>query len=218
MTFSWILDNLPMIGELTVSHLFYTLLPTIVGLLISIPLGGVAYRCRRLYGVIVNISSVLYTIPSLALFVLLPRILGTKILDPLNVIVALTVYSIALMVREVADGLASVPREVLDAAEGMGLTSMQRFFQVELPVALPVLFGALRVVVVSNISIVTVAALVGISQLGSLFTIGFSRRTFIPIIAGLVVCLMLALVLDKVIAVVGKAVTPWREGRERKVA
>jgi osmoprotectant transport system permease protein len=106
----------------------------------------------------------------------------------LNVVIALTIYSVALMVREVADGLASVPREVLDAAEGMGLTSMQRFFRVELPVALPVLFGALRVVVVSNISIVTVAALVGISQLGSLFTIGFSRRTFVPIIAGGVPC------------------------------
>jgi osmoprotectant transport system permease protein len=208
---AWILDNLPMIGELTISHLFYTLLPTVIGLVVSIPLGGVAYRYRKLYGVIVNISSVLYTVPSLALFVLLPKILGTRILDPLNVVIALTVYSVALMVREVADGLASVPREVLDAAEGMGLTSMQRFFRVELPVALPVLFGALRVVVVSNISIVTVAALVGISQLGSLFTIGFSRRTFVPIIAGLVVCLVLALVLDRLIAALGKAVTPWRE-------
>jgi osmoprotectant transport system permease protein len=211
MKFAWILDNLPMIGELTISHLFYTLLPTVIGLVVSIPLGGVAYRYRKLYGVIVNISSVLYTVPSLALFVLLPKILGTRILDPLNVVIALTVYSVALMVREVADGLASVPREVLDAAEGMGLTSMQRFFRVELPVALPVLFGALRVVVVSNISIVTVAALVGISQLGSLFTIGFSRRTFVPIIAGLVVCLVLALVLDRLIAALGKAVTPWRE-------
>jgi osmoprotectant transport system permease protein len=211
MKFAWILDNLPMIGELTISHLFYTLLPTVIGLVVSIPLGGVAYRYGKLYGVIVNISSVLYTVPSLALFVLLPKILGTRILDPLNVVIALTVYSVALMVREVADGLASVPREVLDAAEGMGLTSMQRFFRVELPVALPVLFGALRVVVVSNISIVTVAALVGISQLGSLFTIGFSRRTFVPIIAGLVVCLVLALVLDRLIAALGKAVTPWRE-------
>ncbi|MCI1673024.1 MAG: ABC transporter permease [Bifidobacterium tibiigranuli] len=211
MKIAWILDNLPMIGELTISHLFYTLLPTVIGLVVSIPLGGVAYRYRKLYGVIVNISSVLYTVPSLALFVLLPKILGTRILDPLNVVIALTVYSVALMVREVADGLASVPREVLDAAEGMGLTSMQRFFRVELPVALPVLFGALRVVVVSNISIVTVAALVGISQLGSLFTIGFSRRTFVPIIAGLVVCLVLALVLDRLIAALGKAVTPWRE-------
>ncbi|KFJ03808.1 ABC transporter permease [Bifidobacterium subtile] len=211
MKFTWILDNLPMIGELTISHLFYTLLPTVIGLVVSIPLGGVAYRYRRLYGVIVNISSVLYTVPSLALFVLLPKILGTRILDPLNVVIALTVYSVALMVREVADGLASVPHEVLDAAEGMGLTSMQRFFRVELPVALPVLFGALRVVVVSNISIVTVAALVGISQLGSLFTIGFSRRTFVPIVAGLVMCLVLALVLDRLIAALGKAVTPWRE-------
>jgi osmoprotectant transport system permease protein len=211
MKFTWILDNLPMIGELTISHLFYTLLPTVIGLVVSIPLGGVAYRYRRLYGVIVNISSVLYTVPSLALFVLLPKILGTRILDPLNVVIALTVYSVALMVREVADGLASVPHEVLDAAEGMGLTSMQRFFRVELPVALPVLFGALRVVVVSNISIVTVAALVGISQLGSLFTIGFSRRTFVPIVAGLVVCLVLALVLDRLIAALGKAVTPWHE-------
>lgn len=209
MNISWIFNNLDTIAGLTLTHLVYTLVPTVLGLVLSIPLGALAHRVRPLRNVIVNVSSVLYTIPSLALFVLLPRILGTQILDPLNVVVALTIYSIALMVREVVAGLDSVPDEVTQEAIAMGVGGIQRFFQIELPCALPVLFGALRVATVSNISIVTVAALVGIEQLGSLFTIGFSRRMYTPIIAGLVVCLILSLVLDRLILIAGRKATPW---------
>ena len=211
MNYTWVMDNSQMIGGLVFSHLVYTLIPTLIAVAFSIPLGGIAYRHPKARGFIVNISSILYTIPSLALFVLLPRILGTKILDPVNVIVALTIYSSALMIREVTAGLSAVPEPVIQVAQGMGMTSLQRFFKVELPIAMPVLFGALRVVVVSNISIVTVAALVGIPQLGTLFTIGFTRNTFVPIVTGLVICLVLALVLDRLILVCSKLVTPWRE-------
>ncbi len=214
MNYTWVLHNLSTIIGMLGSHLLYTLIPTLLALVISIPLGGVAYRHSKLYAPIVNVSSIFYTVPSLAMFVLLPKILGTRILDPINVIVALTIYSVALMVREVADGLSAVPKDVVQAAKGIGLTNMQLFFKVELPIAMPVLFGALRVVIVSNISIVTVAALIGISQLGTLFTIGFTRHTFVPIVTGLVVCLLLALVLDKLILAIGKIATPWREERK----
>ena len=211
MTIDWVWANAGWIGELTVSHALLTLIPTVLGLVISLPLGWWAYRRRRAYPAIVGIAGLLYTIPSLALFVLLPQILGTKILDPINVIVALTVYTVALLVRVVADGLASVPLETVHAATAMGYRGWQRFSFVELPVAVPVIAGGLRVAVVSNVSIVTVAALLGFPQLGSLFTQGFQLRLFVPIIAGIVLCLVLATVFDLLIVWGNRALTPWRQ-------
>lgn len=211
MKIEWIWSNLGRIGELTGSHIFLTLVPTVLGLIIALPLGWWAYRQRRAYPAIVGTAALLYTIPSLALFVLLPQVLGTKILDPINVIVALTVYTVALLVRVVADGLASVPHETVQAATAMGYRGWQRFLLVELPVAIPVIAGGLRVAVVSNVSIVTVAALLGIPQLGSLFTQGFQLRLFVPIITGIVLCLVLAVVFDLLIVWGNRALTPWRQ-------
>ncbi|WP_102158856.1 ABC transporter permease [Zhihengliuella halotolerans] len=209
MRFDWIANNLDYLVELTGMHLWLTLLPTVIGLLISIPLGYLAFTLRRFYPLIVGGTSLFYTIPSLALFILLPKILGTKVLDPLNVVVALVFYTVALLVRVVADGLASVPPEVVDAARGVGFTRMQILFKIQLPIAVPTILSGLRVVVVSNISIVTMAAVIGITQLGTLFTMGFTRRLFVPILAGLVICLLLALALDRLLVLLGKVLTPW---------
>jgi len=201
--FEWFASNASTVGALTLSHLWLTLLPTAIGLLISLPLGYIANQVPRLNTFIVGGTSLFYTIPSLALFILLPKILGTKVLDPINVVVALTIYTIALLTRVVDDGLSSVPEDAVRSAHGMGFTKAQTFFRVELPIAIPTIISGLRVVVVSNISIVTMAAVIGISQLGSLFTIGFTRRLFPPIIIGLVVCLILALILDRLLFIGG---------------
>ncbi|WP_308467884.1 ABC transporter permease [Rathayibacter soli] len=211
MNIDWVWSNLDEIWGLTLSHIVLTLLPTIIGLLISLPIGWWAYAHGKVYPAITGVAGILYTIPSLALFVLLPQILGTKVLDPLNVVVALTVYTVALMVRVVADGLASVPPETVLAATAMGYRGWQRLLHVELPVALPVIADGLRVVVVSNVSIVTVAALVGVPQLGSLFTQGFILRLFVPIITGVILCLVLAIVFDLLIVWGNRALTPWRQ-------
>ena len=211
MRLDWVIDNAGLIGELTLAHLWLTLLPTLLGLAISIPLGYVAYRNSKLYTWVVGTTSLFYTIPSLALFILLPKVLGTKILDPINIIVALTIYTIALLVRVIADGLASVSSDVVMAADGMGLSKAQAFFRVELPIAVPAILSGLRVVVVSNISIVTMAAVIGITQLGTLFTLGFTRRLFVPIIVGLLVCVVLALILDRCLVLLGRVVTPWSQ-------
>lgn len=211
MNIEWVWANIGRIGHLTISHATLTLIPTLLGLVISIPIGWLAYSRHSLYSAIVGIAGLLYTIPSLALFVLLPQILGTKILDPINVIVALTIYTIALLVRVVADGLSSVPHETVQAATAMGYSRWQRLTLVELPVAVPVIAGGLRVVVVSNVSIVTVAALLGIPQLGSLFTQGFQLRLFAPIITGIVLCLVLATVFDVLIVWLNRLLTPWRQ-------
>lgn len=205
----WFGQNLTLIGQLSVSHLWLTMVPTLMGLVIALPLGYIAHHVPRLNTLIVGGTSLFYTIPSLALFILLPKVMGTKVLDPINVVVALVIYTVALLTRVVDDGLSAVPDDAVRSAEGMGFTRGQSFFRVELPIAVPTIISGLRVVVVANISIVTMAAVIGISQLGSLFTMGFTRRLFPPIIVGLLVCLVLALVLDRLLYLVGSRLTPW---------
>ena len=205
----WFLGHLDQLGELMVNHAILAVIPLVIGLLLAIPLGWLAKRYRVLYTPLIAGTGLLYTIPSLALFILMPLVLGTGILDPVNVVVALTLYTIALLVRTVADGLGSVPDEVVQAATAMVIGSGRRFFTVELPLAVPVIAAGLRVAAVSNVSIVSVAALLGIPQLGSLFTDGFARNFLDPIIVGLLACMVLALVLDLAILAASRAVTPW---------
>lgn len=209
MNFDWVVSNANQIWSLTLTHIWLTLLPTVIGLLIAVPLGYVAHQWRRSYLPIVGGTSLFFTLPSLALFILLPQILGTRILDPINVVVALVIYSVALLTRVVADGLSAVPTESVQAAEGMGFTRAETLFKVQLPIAVPAILSGLRVVVVTNISITTMAAIIGVEQLGTLFTLGFTRNLLVPIITGLVICLLLALVLDRLLVLLGRILTPW---------
>jgi osmoprotectant transport system permease protein len=206
----WILGHLDDIWYLTRQHAWLSVVPTIVGLLISIPLGWLARRYRFLYTPVVVGTGLLYTIPSLALFILMPLFLGTRILDPVNVVIAMTIYTIALLTRTVADGLGSVSESVTASATAMGFGSLRRLFTVELPLAVPVIAAGLRVAAVSNVSIVSVAALIGVPQLGSLFTDGFIRDFIDPIVAGLIACVLLALLFDLVIVATARWLTPWQ--------
>ena len=208
---TWFLGHLSQVGGLLATHTALAVIPLLIGLLLAVPLGWLAHRYRWLRAPLVAGTGLLYTIPSLALFVLMPLVLGTGILDPINVVIALSVYTVALLVRTVADGLASVPDEVVQAATAMGVGPLRRFFTVELPLAVPVIAAGLRVAAVSNVSVVSVAALLGISQLGSLFTDGFARDFVDPIVVGIVACMTLALVLDLVILVVSRVLTPWQQ-------
>lgn len=191
-------------------HARLSAIPLVLGLIISLPLGWLANRYRWSYPPIVSIAGLLYTIPSLALFVLLPGLLKTQILDPNNVIVALTVYTVALLVRVVADGLAEVPGDVNQAAIAMGYRGFGRLLKVELPIAVPVIGAGLRVAAVSNVSLVSVAALIGVPELGKLFTNGFQDFYQTPILLGIVLIVLLALVFDVVIQLLIRALTPWR--------
>lgn len=197
-------------ADLAVNHAYLAGVPLLIGLLISLPLGWLALRRRWLYPPVIVGTGLLYTIPSLALFVLLPGIIGTRILDPLNVLVAMTLYTIALLTRTVADGLGSVPEHVRQAATAMGYGPLRRFFVVELPLAVPVISAGLRVAAVSNVSMVSVAALIGVSQLGMLFTDGFSRSAMGPITVGVIACVLLALLFDLVILGLTRVLTPWQ--------
>jgi osmoprotectant transport system permease protein len=192
------------------NHIWLSALPVLFGLLIALPLGWLAQRFRWLYAPMISLAGLLYTIPSIALFVVLPGLIGTKVLDPINVAVALTIYTVALLVRVVADGLASVPDDVAQAATAMGYKRFQRLVRVELPIAVPVIAAGLRVAAVSNVSLVAVAATIGVPELGQLFTNGFQLSYFPPILDGIVLCVALALVYDTAIVLATRALTPWR--------
>ncbi len=207
---NWIADHLGEIWDLTLRHAYLSAVPLVLGLLLSIPLGWLATRVKGVTPLVLAGTGLLYTIPSLALFVLMPLILGTRILDPINVIVAMTIYTVALLVRTVVDGLSSVPTHVDAAASAMGLGAFRRLFTVQLPLAIPVIGAGLRVAAVSNVSIVSVAALIGASQLGNLLTDGYRRNIPAELWAGILGCLLLALVFDALIQLATRALTPWR--------
>lgn len=205
----WILGHLDDIGGYTVQHAWLAGLPLLLGLAVAVPLGWLARRRSWLYTPIVAGTGLLYTIPSLALFILMPLVLGTRILDEENVIAAMTIYTVALLTRTVADALGAVPDDVVAAATAMGLGPVRRLLTVELPMAVPVIAAGLRVAAVSNVSIVSVAALIGVPQLGVLFTDGFYRDFLDPIVAGLVASALLALLFDLAIVVLARVLTPW---------
>jgi osmoprotectant transport system permease protein len=205
----WVLDNLGLMGELTLIHMGLSLVPVVLGALLSIPIGWLAHRFPLARGSILSAVGIFYTIPSLALFVLLPPLFGFPILSELNVIVALVIYAVAIMVRSVSDAFSSIDPGVLRAATAVGYGPWQRFFQVELPLAGPVLLAGLRVVSVSTVSLVTVGVLVGVKSLGYFFTDGFQRRIESEILTGIVMTLLVALIFDLVLIVLGRALMPW---------
>lgn len=213
MNWDWLARNAPQIWAWTLDHIWLAAAPTVLGLLLALPLGAIASRYRWSYTTLITLAGLLYTIPSIALFVVLPGLLGTRILDPVNVVVALTLYTLALMVRVVADALAAVPPLVVASATAMGYKPLRSLITVQLPLAIPVIGAGLRVAAVSNVSLVSVAALLGIPQLGQLFTVGFQLDFFTPIWAGIVLCLVLAGIFDAIIQILVRISTPWARVR-----
>jgi osmoprotectant transport system permease protein len=206
---NWVLGNLNLIAALTLEHLAFALPPVVIGLVLAVPLGWLANRTRSGRTFVINTAGLLYTIPSLALFVVMPAVLGTRILDPINVILALTIYTVALLVRTVADALSAVPGMVIDSATAMGYRPLRRFLAVELPLSVPVVLAGVRVAAVSSISLVTVGSVIGFGGLGKMFTDGFQRDIPQEIIAGIVLVLVIALAVDGLLLLIGRALTPW---------
>ena len=213
LDWNWLRRNAGMIGDLTLQHAVLAVLPVVAAFLISVPLGYLVHRSGRGANGLLAVLGLVYSIPSLALFVLMPAVLGTKILDPLNIGVALAIYSVALLVRSVVDGLRSVPELVKQAAAAVGFGTVRRLLRVELPLAMPVIFAGLRVVTVSNIALVSVAVVVGQGALGTLFDQGFRSTFYTPIIVALVLTLVLALLADALILLIQRGTLPWARGR-----
>lgn len=206
---TWVWSNLDLIWERTLEHLVLSVPPIILSFLISLPLGWLANRYRLSRGILLTLGGLLYAIPSLPLLFVLPFIVGITLRSQANMIIALTLYGIALMVRVVADALDSVDSEVRQSATAVGFSRWSEFWQVQLPLAGPVLLAGLRVVTVSTVSLVTVGAVIGVSSLGSLFTDGFQRGIQAEILSGIIATVILALVLDAALVWLGRLVMPW---------
>lgn len=213
LDWDWIQRNLPMIGSLLVEHVILAVLPVLIAFAVSLPLGFLVHHTRRAANVILAFLGVIYSIPSLALFVMMPLILGTQILNPVNIVVALAIYSTALLIRSVVDGLRSVSPAVRQSATAVGYGWPRRLFRVELPLAMPVIFAGLRVVTVSNIALVSVAVLVGSGALGKLFDLGFASDFYTPIIIALILMLTLSLICDAFILLIQRGTLPWLRKR-----
>lgn len=215
---NWVWTNFDMIWGLTLSQIWLSVIPIVVGFLLSIPLGYAASRSKAARSILLSAGGILYTIPSLALFVSIPVVIGTSLLDPTNVVIALTIYSVAIMVRSSADAFASVPEPVQDSATAVGFSGWQRFFAVELPLAGPVLLAGIRVVSVSTVSLVSVGSVIGVSSLGFLFTDGFQRNFFTEVWTGIVGTVIIAAVFDLLLVLIGRLAMPWnRRVSDRKL-
>jgi len=207
------LAHLDVAWALTIIHLRLSLIPVLLGLLIAVPLGAYVQRTTILRRLTTVTASIIFTIPSLALFVVLPLIIPTRILDEANVIVALTLYTTALLVRAVPEALDAVPSQVRDAATAVGYRPLTRMLKVDLPLSIPVLVASLRVIAVTNISMVAVGSVIGIGGLGTWFTEGYQTDKSSQIIAGIIAIFVVALVVDTAIMAAGRLVTPWVRAR-----
>jgi osmoprotectant transport system permease protein len=203
---SWIPANWSQIWQLTWENLKLGVLSALYGLVISLPLGIIAARWRWFYPPVLTVVTILYAVPSLALFIALIPAFG---LTDTNVIIALTVFSLCVILPNVVAGLRAVPAAVTQAATAMGYGPLRRLITIELPLAVPVIMAGLRVGMVSSISLASVGQLIGVSSLGYLFIDGLQRSFPTEIYVGLFLVIALALVCDLILVAVRRALTPW---------
>jgi osmoprotectant transport system permease protein len=208
---SWIGSNLDDIRDYLVQHVQLTVLAVLFGLLLAFPLALMAIRWPRSYGPVLGLTGMLFTIPSLALFVLLIPFTGLSVSTSL---IGLTIYTLLILVRNIVEGLRGVDRDVREAAEAMGYTRARQLFRVELPMALPVIMAGIRIATVTTIGLVTITALIGQGGLGQLFIEGFTRNFATPIVVGIVLSALLAFAADLSLVGLQHRLTPWARSRE----
>ncbi len=213
MIWSWIPSNASMIAQLTWENAYLGIVSALAGLVISVPLGIACARWTWLYPPTLSVTSILYALPSLALFIVLIPYTG---LSDITVIIPLTLFSLCVLLPNVVDGLRSVPEPVRQAATAMGFGTLRRLVRVELPVAVPVVIAGLRVAMVSSISLASVGQLIGVSSLGYLFIDGYQRDFPTEIVVGLVLIIVLALVCDVLLVGARRLLTPWQPRRARR--
>lgn len=205
--------NWDVVWYYTLAHLRITAIALVLGAVVAFPLGLVGYRRRRSYAAILGLTSVLYTIPSLSLLVLLGLGFGLGLLNDRPLIVALAIYTLAILVRNLVEGLRAVPDSVKEAATGVGYTSRRSLIAIELPLAVPAIIAGLRVAAVSTISLVSVGGVLGRGGLGFLFFEGYRRNRTSEIVAGIAACIVLAVVVDIALVLTRRVLTPWTPAR-----
>src|SRR5919205_2740201 len=206
----WVFSHLPDIWQRVVEHLELTGIAVSVGFVLAFVLSLAIRQLPGLYGPVTWVTGVLYTIPSLALFALLIPFTGLSIV---TAEIGLVSYTLLILVRNIVGGLRGVPPEVREAAVGMGYSSWQLLWRIELPLALAVIIAGLRVAVVTTIGLVTVTALIGQGGLGFLILQGIQQFFATPLVIGAVLSVELGVVLHGLLVVLQRQVTPWTRAR-----
>ncbi len=205
--------NWDVVWYYTSQHARYTVLAVLLGLALALPLAYLAVRRPAAYPVLLAATNVIYAIPALTMFVVLGPWLGFTNDKP--IVVAMTLYTLVILVRNIVEGIRAVPEPVLRAADAMGYRPFRRFRAVELPLALPGIVAGLRLATVSTVSLISVGAIIGRGGLGRMFADGYQRKINVELWAALGATMVLALALDLVIYAAGRSATPWaRRTRE----
>jgi osmoprotectant transport system permease protein len=211
--FDWIVDNLDQIAQRLGEHLLMVVASVLIGFAISFGLALLARRYRWTYAPILAVTGTLYAIPSLALFVLLIPITGLTLATG---IVALVLYTLLILVRNIVVALDAVPRDVVEAATGMGYGPVERFWRVELPVAIPVIVAGLRIATVTTVGLVAITTFIGLGGLGYLIINSGTRRFFpTSIYVGVALCVALAVTADLLLLWLQRRLTPWARATGR---
>jgi osmoprotectant transport system permease protein len=215
LTNEWIcgqyfVDRQDELVDATVEHVLITVAAVALGVAIAFPLALLARRFPRLESSVLGVSTGLYTIPSLALFSLLVPFTG---LSPATVVIGLGLYALTILVRAILAGLESVPDDVRESATGLGYGRRRLLLRIELPLALPVIMAGLRVATVSTVALTTVGTLVSYGGLGNLIKEGVDTSFRAELFAAAVLCVLLAVLLDALLVLAQRLLTPWTRGR-----
>ena len=206
----WVARHAGEIGAQLGQHVLLTGLAVGLGLMIAFPLALAAVRWPRFYGPSLGLTGILFTVPSLALFILLIPFTGLSIATSL---IGLTIYTLLILFRNIVAGLRGVPADVSEAAKALGYSRGRQLLQVELPIALPVIMAGVSIAAVTTIGMVTVTALIGQGGLGQLFITGFTLHFTTPLLVGFVLSIGLAVGVDLLLAGLLWWLTPWQRGR-----
>jgi osmoprotectant transport system permease protein len=207
----WVGRNTDLIWSSLREHVILTVAAVGIGLIVALPLGIVAARWRRLYAPVLAVTGVLYTVPSLAAFALLFPYFG---LSRTTVLIPLVSYTLLILVRNVVAGLDAVPREVKDAADGMGFSPMRRLVRIELPLALPTIMAGVRIATVTTVGLAAVAGLLAIPSLGNLIYVGQNRPIRTAVTVGIALSVALAVTADLLLGLVQRLLTPWSRAKD----
>lgn len=206
---TWLALNWQQVVTLAVAHLLLSLPAIIISVLIAVPIGRLAFRRPRIGGAVSATATLLYAIPALPLLIIIPAIAGTPLRSSATMIIALSVYGVALLTRTAADAFSSVDGGVRTAAVAVGHSPRSVFWRIDLPLAVPVLIGGIRVMAVSTIGLVTIGALIGVPSLGTLLTDGFQRGIAAEVATGVIATVVLALLIDAALVLTGRLLAPW---------
>ena len=200
----WIADNWERYKTPFLEHLELTLISVAIGFVIAFTLALMAHRRRWMIPPVTQITGILYTLPSVAFFFLLLPLTGRG--KP-TAVIALVAYTLLIIFRNVITGLEGVPAEARDAGRGMGLTQRQLLWRVELPLALPEIMAGLRIAVTTTVGLASLVFLAGAGGLGAAIFADTQFRSNVVVAGGL--CVLLAVVLDLIVLLIQKALTPW---------